>query len=119
MSRIERRRLMALALLTVLPVPGRAAGPRVIPVVAKKFAFVPDQIHVSVGEEVVLELSAPEVLMGFSAPELGLRQDIVPGRVTRLPFTPQKAGQFVFSCDVFCGSGHEGMDGVIVVAAAG
>jgi cytochrome c oxidase subunit 2 len=34
-----------------------------------------------------------------------------------LAFTPRKAGQFAFSCDVFCGSGHEGMDGVIVVDA--
>ena len=113
----SRRHLLALATVLALPAWVRGAAPRVIPVVAKKFVFVPDEIRVQVGEPVVLELSAPEVLMGFSAPELGLRADIVPGQLTRLAFTPRKAGQFAFSCDVFCGSGHEGMDRVIVVAA--
>jgi cytochrome c oxidase subunit 2 len=28
---------------------------------------------------------------------------------------PDKAGTFAFHCDVFCGDGHEGMTGEIVV----
>jgi cytochrome c oxidase subunit 2 len=88
---------------------------RVISVAAKKFAFVPDEILIKQGESVVLELTAVEVTMGFSAPELGVRTDIVPGTVTRVRLTPAKAGRFQFNCDVFCGSGHEDMDGVIVV----
>jgi cytochrome c oxidase subunit 2 len=28
---------------------------------------------------------------------------------------PQKAGRFEFHCDVFCGSGHEEMSGILVV----
>jgi len=66
-------------------------------------------------QSVVLELTAVEVTMGFSAPELGVRTDIVPGTVTRVRLTPAKAGRFQFNCDVFCGSGHEDMDGVIIV----
>jgi len=119
MTAVRRRQVLALAASLALAATVRGAAPRVIPVVAKKFVFVPDEIRVAVGEAVVLELSAPEVLMGFSAPELGLRADIVPGQPTRLPFTPRQAGQFAFSCDVFCGSGHEAMDGVIVVGADG
>lgn len=115
----SRRHLLALATVLALPAWVRGASPRVIPVVARKFVFVPDEIRVQAGEAVVLELSAPEVMMGFSAPGLGLRADIVPGQMTRLAFTPRQAGQFAFSCDVFCGSGHEGMDGVIVVEPAG
>ena len=88
---------------------------RIIPVIAKKFVFVPDEILIKQGESVVLELTAVEVTMGFSAPELGVRTDIVPGTVTRVRLTPAKAGRFQFNCDVFCGSGHEDMDGVIVV----
>ena len=98
--------------------PAAAADERVIPVLAKKFVFVPDEIHVTQGETVVLELTAPDVLMGFSAPDFGVRTDIVPGTVTRVRLTPTKAGKFLFACDVFCGSGHEDMDGVIVVAPA-
>jgi cytochrome c oxidase subunit 2 len=95
-----------------------AADERVIPIVAKKFVFVPDEVHLKQGEAVILELTAPEVTMGFSAPELGIRTDIVPGVPNRVRLTPSKAGRFLFNCDVFCGSGHEDMDGVIVVEPA-
>ena len=90
---------------------------RVVKIVAKKFEYEPDKIMLRVGEPVLLELTSPDVLMGFSAYELGLRSDLPPGRVTQLRFTPSKPGNFEFSCDVFCGSGHEEMSGVIVVSA--
>jgi cytochrome c oxidase subunit 2 len=35
----------------------------------------------------------------------------------RLAFTPDRPGEFEFVCDVFCGSGHEDMGGVIKVLA--
>jgi cytochrome c oxidase subunit 2 len=28
---------------------------------------------------------------------------------------PDKAGNFAFFCDVFCGDGHEDMDGTLVI----
>lgn len=89
---------------------------RVIHVVAKKFVFVPNEIRVRTGEAVVLMLSAPEVPMGFSVPGLALRADVVPGKVTALRLTADKAGSFAFLCDVFCGTGHEEMSGVLVVS---
>lgn len=116
----KRRRLVGaatgLGLAAALARVALAADERVITVVAKKFVFVPDEIHLAQGETVVIELTAPEVTMGFSAPELGIRTDVVPGVPTRVRLTPAKAGRFQFNCDVFCGSGHEDMDGVIVVA---
>jgi cytochrome c oxidase subunit 2 len=89
----------------------------VVKIVAKKFEYSPDIITLKVGQPVVLELISMDVTMGFSAFDLGLRTDIVPEKVTRLHFTPDKVGRFLFSCDVFCGSGHEDMSGVIVVTA--
>jgi cytochrome c oxidase subunit 2 len=107
----------AVALGTIAAAVHAQAAERVIPVVARKFVFVPNEIRLKKGETVVLELSAPEVLMGFACHDLGLRTDIVPGRVTRLRVTPDKAGSFAFLCDVFCGSGHEDMQGMFVVTA--
>ena len=96
--------------------PAAEPAPRVIPVVARKFVFLPRDIRLKVGEPVVLEFTAPEVVMGFYAPDLNLRAVIVPGQVAKVPFTPTKAGTFPFLCDIFCGDGHEGMSGEIVVA---
>ncbi len=89
---------------------------RVIKVVAKKFVFVPGSIRVKKGETVVFQLSAPEVPMGFSLPDFGVRTDVVPGKVATLQLTPDKAGTFTFLCDIFCGTGHEDMNGTLIVA---
>ncbi|MBS0338192.1 MAG: cupredoxin domain-containing protein [Proteobacteria bacterium] len=88
---------------------------RVVQIHTKKFVFVPNHIALKKGEPVILEFVADDITMGFRAPDLGLRTEVHPGMVTRLPFTPQKAGKFDFYCDIFCGDGHEEMDGEIVV----
>ena len=89
---------------------------RVIKVIAKKFEFVPREIRVKQGETVLLQFTAPEVPMGFSLPDFGLRADIMPGKVATLRLTPDKTGSFDFLCDVFCGSGHEDMSGTLIVS---
>ena len=89
---------------------------RVIKVIAKKFVFVPNEIRVKQGETVVLQFTAPEVPMGFSLPDFAVRADIMPGKVTTLRLTPDKSGSFDFLCDVFCGSGHEEMNGKLIVS---
>jgi cytochrome c oxidase subunit II len=91
------------------------AQDRVIPVVARKFVFLPSEIALKKGESVILEFTAPEVVMGFNLPDYKLRADIIPGQVSRVKFTADKAGTFPFLCDIFCGDGHEGMSGKIVV----
>ena len=94
------------------------AGPktRVIEIVAKKFEFVPAEIRVKRGETVTLQFTAPEVTMGFNLADFSLRTDIVPGQRATLQLTPDKVGTFTFRCDVFCGSGHEDMNGTLVVS---
>ena len=90
--------------------------PRLIAIRARKFEFTPAEVELKLGEPVVFELTTEDVHMGFDAPELGLNADILPGRTTRVPFTPRKPGSYEFVCDVFCGSGHEEMSGVIKVS---
>jgi cytochrome c oxidase subunit 2 len=117
---MQRRLLLAGFAATLVAAAARGAAQgaaRRIPVVARKFVFMPNEIVVRVGESVVLEFSAPEVAMGFFAPALGLRALIVPGEVARVPWQPDRAGRFDFLCDVFCGDGHEGMSGHLVVQA--
>ena len=63
----------------------RAEGePRTIAVVAKRFTYDPDEIHLKVGESVALEMRSLDVVMGFNCPDLKLRTDILPGRVGHL-----------------------------------
>ena len=92
-----------------------ASAPRVIKVIASKFVFTPDTIHLKKGETVELELTTEDVVMGFNVPDLKVRSDMIPGMVKRLRITPENSGKFDFVCDIFCGSGHEDMTGTIVV----
>lgn len=89
---------------------------RVIKIIAKKFVYVPNEIRVKQGETVVLQFTAPEVPMGFSLPDFSVRADIMPGKVTTVRLMPDKTGSFTFLCDVFCGTGHEDMNGMLIVS---
>ncbi|HEY1148878.1 MAG TPA: cytochrome c oxidase subunit II [Pseudoduganella sp.] len=86
-----------------------------IQITAQRFHYSPDEITVKRGKPVVLAITSLDFVHGFKVPELGIRVDLPPGRVTEVRFTPQKTGRFDFLCDNFCGSGHEEMSGRIVV----
>ena len=116
----RRRRLLAagVALAAGAAFGARAfAQERVIRVTARKFEFVPETIELKQGEPVVLEFTTADVLMGFNAPDFKVRADIPPGQVVRVRLTPDRAGEFEFFCDNFCGEGHETMSGMIRVTA--
>ena len=110
--------LLASALLSGLVVYIKANGvpaERVIHITAKKFEFSPDSITLKKGEPVVFEISSEDRKHGFSLHAFGVRSDVLPGKVSSIRFTPDKTGKFTFSCDVFCGDGHEDMTGTVVV----
>jgi cytochrome c oxidase subunit 2 len=88
---------------------------KVIRIEAKRFDYSPGELRLKKGEPVILELTSLDVLMGFNLPDLNLRADIIPGKVTRVRFVPEKAGSFTFLCDIFCGSKHEEMNGRLTV----
>ncbi len=90
-------------------------GEQVVKITAKRYEYGPNTITVKKGIPVALEFTSLDRLHGFTCPGLAIRTDIAPGKVTTLRFVPQNAGTFPFHCDNFCGSGHEGMTGTIVV----
>ena len=90
---------------------------QVIKITARRFSYSPNQLKLRKGVPVVLELTSTDVVMGFNVPDFQTRADIMPGRVTRVRFVPDKVGTFTFLCDIFCGSGHETMNGTITVVA--
>ena len=88
---------------------------KVIKITAKKFNYTPGEVTLKKGVPVILEFKTLDVLMGFNLPDFNVRADIVPGKTTRLRLVPDKTGTFVFLCDIFCGTGHEEMNGKITV----
>jgi cytochrome c oxidase subunit 2 len=118
MSAIAKKFLVLTLILLVgsaLSIAAQAIEPQVIKITAKRFEYNPAEITLKKGVPVVLEFTSLDRLHGFKCPALGIRTDIKPGQVAKVPVTPQKVGDFEFHCDNFCGSGHGKMKGIIHV----
>jgi len=123
LMKLKKRVLITVALLASALLSGLVAYTRanavpaekVIHITAKRFEFSPDSITLKKGEPVVFEISSGDRVHGFNLRAFGVRSDVLPGKVSRIRFTPDKTGKFTFSCDVFCGDGHEEMTGTVIV----
>jgi cytochrome c oxidase subunit 2 len=97
----------------ILSSPGsRAAaegGPRVVPITAKRFEFVPHELKLKKGETVTLHLTSEDVQHGFFSRKLKIDAAIPAGQSTDVTFTPREEGRFLVICDHFCGALHGNM----------
>ena len=105
----------ASSLITYVVAQSAEPKEKVIKITAKKFNYTPGEVKLKKGVPVILEFRSQDVLMGFNLPDFNVRADIVPGKPTRLRLVPDKTGTFVFLCDIFCGTGHEEMNGKLTV----
>lgn len=74
-----------------------------------------ENLHIPFNKPVVVYLRSKDVIHSFYVPHFRVKQDAVPGMVTRTWFIPTKKGEFEFACTELCGLGHYMMRGVIVV----
>ncbi len=77
------------------------------------------EMVVPVGRAVRLELSAPpdDVLHSFYLPDFREKEDVLPGRKTRLWFPAEQEGVYDIFCAEFCGKDHSQMRTVLRVVA--
>jgi cytochrome c oxidase subunit 2 len=57
----------------------------------------------------LMEMHTKDVMHGFWVPEFRVKQDLVPGQMTTLRFTPTKTGEYTLGCTVLCGLSHWSM----------
>jgi len=96
----------SLALAGFAPAPD---APRRIDISVKKFEYTPAAITLKKGEPVILVLTTEDVTHGLKFKELNLNTKIEKGKPSELAVTPDRVGDFVGHCSVFCGSGHGSM----------
>ena len=77
--------------------------------------FTVNDLHLPVGEEVVLQINSMDVLHSFFLPNLRIKQDLVPGMRQFVWFKPLKSGQYDIICAELCGWGHYKMKGLVTV----
>jgi cytochrome c oxidase subunit 2 len=87
----------------------RAQEPKRIEITAKRFTYEPGEITLKKGQPVVLALKSADVAHGLRLRELSVDAKIPAGGTKEVQLTPQKTGDFVAHCSVFCGAGHGSM----------
>jgi cytochrome c oxidase subunit 2 len=107
--------LGAIASRSIAPAYADEGEERIIELVARRFSFSPGEIVVKGAGPLTLAITSIDFVHGFNVPDLGVRSDLMPGRVTKVRLVPTKAGIYDFLCDNFCGDGHEGMAGRLIV----
>jgi cytochrome c oxidase subunit 2 len=116
--------LMALAIVTA-PHAMRARTttqerpePRVIEVVAKRYAFEPSEIEITEGERVRLVVRSGDGPHGIEIEQFRISKEIPRGSdPVIIEFTADAVGRFPILCSVYCGDGHDDMKGALVVTA--
>jgi cytochrome c oxidase subunit II len=113
------RIVTALITCTLLVQAGGAQEPqpRVIQVVAERFAFSPAQIVVAQGEVIEFQLTSDDTGHGFRIAQAGINVEIPKRRrgVTTVRFRADKPGTYIIECSRPCGAGHTTMRGVLIV----
>ncbi len=74
-----------------------------------------NQLHVPVNQNVLLTLTARDVIHSFFIPSARLKQDVLPGRIIPGWFNITKTGVFEIACAELCGFGHYNMRGFVNV----
>lgn len=76
-----------------------------------------NEIHLPVGEPVVLELTSADVIHSFWAPSLAGKLDMIPGRTNRMTITATEPGVTRGQCAEYCGGAHAFMSFHVVAQA--
>ncbi|PPS44883.1 cytochrome c oxidase subunit II [Chroococcidiopsis sp. TS-821] len=79
--------------------------------------IVAGELHVAVGQDVLLNISANDVIHSFWVPQFRLKQDAIPGQTTHLRFVATKTGTYPIICTELCGGYHGSMRSSVVVHA--
>jgi cytochrome c oxidase subunit II len=61
---------------------------------------------VPVDKNIVVQVTATDVLHAFAMPAMGLKIDAVPGRLNETWFRPNRTGVFYGQCSELCGRNH-------------
>ncbi|MFC4449685.1 cytochrome c oxidase subunit II [Halorussus aquaticus] len=69
------------------------------------------------GQDVILRITSRDWLHSFHVPELGLKQDALPGQYETIKTKPTETGTYQLYCAEYCGVGHSKMLGEVRVVS--
>lgn len=96
--------------------PAAASAPRIIEVVARKFAFEPARIEAAEGEHIRLVVTSADGVHGVAIKKFKVEKTVPRGGgAVTIDFFASAPGEFPILCSEYCGKGHDDMKGLLVV----
>ena len=92
-----------------------AVPKQTIEMTAEDFHFTPEVIHVKKGTLVTLRIESIDGTHGFAFGAFGIDERLEEHQPKVIEFYAGKEGEYGFRCSHFCGFGHLGMNGKVVV----
>jgi cytochrome c oxidase subunit 2 len=74
-----------------------------------------NELQLPLGRTAVVDLSSKDVIHSFALPVMRVKQDVIPGQLSRVWFTPTVADTTDIACAQLCGLGHYRMKGRLIV----
>lgn len=68
-----------------------------------------NDLHLPIGQQIVFDVTAVDVIHAFWVPDLFGQIDANPGRINHITYTANQVGEFRGVCAMLCGAGHSGM----------
>ena len=92
-----------------------ADGRILAPVVTSMFSFAPDPIVVPVDRPVTFRVTSADVVHGFQIVGTNANAMAIPGYVSQFTMTFPRAGEYLITCNEYCGLFHHAMVGKLIV----
>ena len=87
-------------------------------VVASTFFYDPDPIEVPAGRPVTFRITSSDVIHGFQIVGTNANAMAIPGYVSQFTLTFARPGEYVITCNEYCGLMHHAMVGSLHVREA-
>ena len=76
---------------------------------------ISSELHVPIKREILVNMTANDVIHAFWVPAFRLKQDAIPGRQSEIRFTPDRIGEYPLICAELCGPYHGAMNTKVIV----
>jgi cytochrome c oxidase subunit 2 len=81
--------------------------------------YVDENLHAPVNTDVVLVMTSEDVIHSMFIPAFRTKQDVVPGRYSKLWFNATETGDFDIYCAEYCGTSHSDMGARAIIHPPG
>lgn len=82
---------------------------------AEHFHFTPEDVYVEEGSLISMKITSIDGSHGFALGAFGIDIELKENETKTVEFYAAKKGEYKFKCSHFCGLGHLGMNGKIIV----